>query len=106
MLEYQQRFKQTQQSLKAFMHCEFNSFTLYPCKYQMRSEITLLCSLIRPGVHLTGSDNSVWCNGQSGIEVHFKQTCPSANRLLQNPAMIAWKLNVMFYCDQILFNEL
>lgn len=39
-------------------------------------------------------------DGQSGMEVHFKQTWLSANRLLQNPALIAWKLNVMFYCDQ------
>jgi len=61
MLEYQQRFEQTQQSIKVFMHCEFNSFTRYPYKYQMRSEITLLYSLIRPGVRLTCSDTSVWC---------------------------------------------
>jgi hypothetical protein len=40
-------------------------------------------------------------DGQGGAEVHFKQTYPIANRLLQNPAMIAWKLNVMCYHDQI-----
>lgn len=40
-------------------------------------------------------------DGQGGTEVHFKQTCPSANILLQIHAMIAWKLNVKFYHYQI-----
>jgi len=39
-------------------------------------------------------------DGQGGTEVRFKQTCPIANRLLQYPAMIAWKFNVMFYLYQ------